>query len=167
MSDGYIGNKPSKPKSINSAAIDDGEVTEADISDGAITTAKIANNAVTEAKISSAVIPVIRQIPQNSISSAYTLNLSDIGKHILHPTADTTDRVWTIPANSSVPFPVGTAITIVNQDTAGSLTITITDDTLSYAGTTEKGNRVLESNGIATILKISTEEWIITGVGLA
>ncbi len=105
-------------------------------------------------------------IPQNSQSTAYTLVLSDANKHILHPSADTTARTMTIPANSSVAFPVGTAVTFVNQNAAGVMTIAITTDTmrLSPAGTT--GSRTLAANGIATALKITSTEWIISGSGL-
>ena len=107
-----------------------------------------------------------RTIPQNSQSAAYTLVASDSGKHILHPSADTTARTFTIPANSSVPFPIGTAITFINQNGAGVVTIAITTDTmrLSPAGTT--GNRTLAANGSATAIKITSTEWIISGSGL-
>ena len=105
-------------------------------------------------------------IPQNSQSAAYTLVAADSGKHILHPSADTTARTFTIPANSSVPFPIGTAITFVNQNGAGVVTIAITTDTmrLSPAGTT--GSRTLAANGVATAIKITATEWIISGSGL-
>jgi hypothetical protein len=107
-----------------------------------------------------------RNIPQNSRSAAYTLVLADAGKHILHPSADTTARTFTIPANSSVQFPIGTAITFINQNGAGVVTIAITTDTmrLSPAGTT--GSRTLAANGSATAIKITSTEWIISGSGL-
>lgn len=47
-----------------------------------------------------------KEIPQNSQSAAYTLVLTDSGKHILHPSADTTARIFTIPANGSVAYPI-------------------------------------------------------------
>lgn len=105
-------------------------------------------------------------IPQNSQSAAYTLVLSDAGKHILHPSADTTARTFTIPANSSVAFSIGTAITFVNQNSAGTLTIAITTDTMRLAGAGTTGSRTLAANGIATALKLTSTEWIISGTGL-
>jgi hypothetical protein len=107
-----------------------------------------------------------RTLPQNSQSAAYTLVLADSGKHILHPSADTTARTFTIPDNGSVPFPIGTAITFINQNGAGVVTIAITTDTmrLSPAGTT--GSRTLAANGSATAIKITSTEWIISGSGL-
>ena len=105
-------------------------------------------------------------IPQNSKSAAYTLVLADSGKHIFHPSADTTARTFTIPANSSVAYPIGTAITFVNQNGAGVVTIAITTDTmrLSPAGTT--GSRTLAANGSATCIKVTSTEWLISGSGL-
>jgi hypothetical protein len=107
-----------------------------------------------------------RNIPQNIKSADYTLVLADSGKHILHPSADTTTRTFTIPANSSVAYPIGTALTFINQDSAGVVTIAITTDTmrLSPAGTT--GSRTLAANGSATCIKLTATEWIISGSGL-
>lgn len=112
-------------------------------------------------------IATIRTIPQNSKSADYTLVLGDGGNHIFHPAADTTGRTITIPANASVAFPIGTAITLVNQGGAGDLQIAITSDTLTLAGSGTTGIRTLADNGIATILKITNTEWIISGIGLS
>lgn len=105
-------------------------------------------------------------IPQNSQSADYTLVAGDAGKHILHPSADTTARTFTIPANSSVAFAVGTPVTFVNQHGAGSLTIAITTDAMYLAGAGTTGSRTLAANGIATALKLTSTEWIISGTGL-
>lgn len=106
-----------------------------------------------------------RNIPQNSQSAAYTLVLADAGKHIFHPAADNNARTFTIPANSSVAYPIGTALTFINM-AAANVTIAITTDTLtlSPAGTT--GSRTLATNGSATCIKISATEWLISGSGL-
>lgn len=105
-------------------------------------------------------------IPQQSKSAAYTCVLTDAGKHILHPSADTTARIFTIPANASVAYPIGTAITFINQDSAGTVTISITSDTMRLAGAGTTGSRTLGANGIATAIKIATTEWIISGTAL-
>ena len=105
-------------------------------------------------------------IPQNSQSAAYTLVITDAGKQIFHPSADTTARTFTIPANSSVAFPVGTAITFINQNAAGVVTISITSDTMRLAGAGTTGSRTLAANGIATCVKVTSTEWIISGTGL-
>jgi len=106
------------------------------------------------------------RIPQVSKNTAYTFVLSDGGKHFLHPSADTTPRTWTIPANSSVAFPIGSTLTFINQNAAGTLTIAITTDTMRLAGAGTAGSRTLTANGIATAIKIASTEWMINGAGL-
>ena len=108
----------------------------------------------------------VRLIPANSQSAAYTLVLADAGKHIFHPAADTTARTFTIPANASVAYTIGTAITIINQNSAGVVTIAITSDTMRLAGAGTAGSRTLAANGVATAIKITSTEWIINGAGL-
>ena len=105
-------------------------------------------------------------VPQQSKSAAYTAVLTDSGKHILHPSADTTARVFTIPSNSSVAFPVGTTLTFVNQASAGIVTISITTDIMRLAGAGTTGSRSLAANGIATAIKVTSTEWLISGVNL-
>lgn len=102
-----------------------------------------------------------------SVSTAYTFAPSDTGRLVLHPAADTTARTWTIPANASVPMPVGTIITIDNEAGAGDLTIAITSDTMEMAGLGLTGTRTLGSAGQATIVKITSTKWRITGVYLS
>lgn len=105
-------------------------------------------------------------IPQNSQSANYTLVLGDSGKHIYHPSADTTARTFTIPANASVSFPIGTEIAFVNDNGAGVISIAINSDTLRLAGAGTTGTRTLAANGIAKALKITATSWIISGSGL-
>jgi hypothetical protein len=107
-----------------------------------------------------------RTIPQNSQSAAYTTVAADAGKHLLHPAADTTARTFTIDSNANVAYPVGTAITFVNEHAAGVMTIAITSDTMRLAGAGTTGSRTLAADGIATALKITSTSWIVSGTGL-
>lgn len=104
-------------------------------------------------------------IPQNAQTGNYTLVLGDAGKHILHGSADGSGDTYTIPANSSVAFPLGTTITFINLASA-TIAIAITTDTLTLAGTTSTGSRTLAQNGIATAVKATSTSWLISGVGL-
>ena len=106
-----------------------------------------------------------RNIPQNSQSAAYTLVLADSGKHIFHPVGDNNARTFTIPANSSVAFPIGTALTFINMAEA-DVTIAITTDTLTLSPDGTAGSRTLATNGSATCIKITSTEWLISGSGL-
>ena len=103
----------------------------------------------------------------SSVSAAKTFALADLDHLVfLHPSADTTARTWTIPANAVVAFTVGTELEMINQASAGVLTIAITTDTmrLSPGGTT--GSRTLAANGRAVAKKITATEWLIWGTGL-
>lgn len=104
-------------------------------------------------------------IPQNSQSANYTAVLADRGWHLLHPASDNNPRTFTIPANASVAFPVGTAITFVNK--INTLTIAITTDTLTWSEDGSTGSRTLAANGMVTALKIASTEWLISGTGLS
>jgi len=102
-------------------------------------------------------------IPQSSAATtgSYTIVAADAGEHIY----STATRTVTIPANSSVAFPVGTAITFIAA-TGATVTIAITTDTLLLAGPGTTGSRTLAPFGIATAIKITSTSWIISGNGL-
>ena len=103
--------------------------------------------------------------PINSQSAAYTLVAADAGKTILHPDSDDNARTFTIPANSSVPYPVGTVITFVNMK--NTVTIAITTDTLYLAGDGTTGSRTLAEYGVATAVKLTSTTWLISGNNLS
>jgi hypothetical protein len=106
-----------------------------------------------------------RNTPVNSQSGAYTAVLADAGKTIFHPASDNNARTFTIPANSSVAYPVGTVLTFVNL-AAADVTIAITDDTLYLAGPGTTGSRTLAEYGIASAVKLASTTWLISGNGL-
>lgn len=103
-------------------------------------------------------------IPQNAQTGNYTLVAADAGKHIYHALGSAA-ATYTIPANASVSYATGTAVTFVNLS-ANAVTIAITTDTmyLSSAGTT--GSRTLAQYGVATAIKFAGTSWIISGNGL-
>jgi hypothetical protein len=109
-----------------------------------------------------------RNIPQNAQSGNYTMVLADSGKHIYHASGDGA-ATYTIPAASSVAYPIGTAITFLNLSST-SISIAITTDTmyLSVVGTT--GTRTLAQYGSATAIKVSGVSssgiWVISGSAL-
>ena len=97
-------------------------------------------------------------VPQNA-QGAYTLVLADSGKHIFTSVGGVT---WTIPANASVAFPIGTAVTFVNQS-AATCSIAITSDSMYLAGAGTLGTRTLAAYGMATAIKVSATSWMISG----
>lgn len=97
----------------------------------------------------------------NSQSGTYAILASDMGKLILHPTADNNARTWTIPANSAVPIPVGASFEIYNQ--INTLTLAITTDTMTlYPGATT-GSRTIAVANYAKVTKLSAASWSIWG----
>lgn len=104
-------------------------------------------------------------VPQNSQSADYTLVIADRGKHIYHPTSDDNPRTWTIPANGSVAYAIGTVLTFVNDQ--NTITIAITSDTLVLAQDGSTGSVTLAENGVATAIKVTSTRWIISGTGLS
>jgi hypothetical protein len=99
-------------------------------------------------------------LPQNSQTASYTLALTDMGKMI-----NTTTGGVVIPANGSVAFPIGSAISIFNNS-GSSQTISITTDTLRLAGTATTGSRTLAQYGLATVVKVTSTVWAISGAGV-
>lgn len=103
-------------------------------------------------------------IPINAQTGNYTLVAADAGKTIYHALGAAA-ATHTIPANASVSYVNGTAVSFVNLS-ANAVTIAITSDTmyLSSAGTT--GSRTLAQYGTATAVKLANTTWIIAGSGL-
>jgi hypothetical protein len=106
-----------------------------------------------------------RGVPQNSQSGNYTCVAADSGKEILHPSGAGAGDTFTLPANASVAFEIGTVIVFTNLD-SNALSIAITSDTLilSPGGTT--GTRTLAQYGQATARKVTSTSWLISGTGL-
>jgi hypothetical protein len=94
----------------------------------------------------------------------YTLALADAGKTLLNTGG--VAITWTIPANASVAYPVGTVIAFLNTG-AGAVTIAPAGGvTLNLAGAGTTGNRTLAQWGLAVAIQESANAWVITGAGL-
>ena len=92
-----------------------------------------------------------------------TLSASDIGKVVI------TDKQVNIPSSIST-FSVGDAITIINSKSTGTIVINpVGDDGVSLilAGGEFSGPRTLKVRGVATIILIQENLWVITGMGLS
>lgn len=98
-------------------------------------------------------------------AGAYTLALGDRAGHVLYTGAG--GHTYTVPANATTAFPIGSAITIIN-DGAGSLTIArAASVAMHYVyGSPTDANRTLASKGVCTLIKTATNTWYISGGGL-
>lgn len=106
-----------------------------------------------------------RGIPVNDQTGNYTAVASDSGKMIRHPSGAGAGDTFTIPANASVAYEVGTAITFCNLD-SNSLSIAIATDVMRLSPTGTTGTRALAQYGMATAVKVETALWLISGPGL-
>jgi hypothetical protein len=107
----------------------------------------------------------LASVTQNTQNANYTLVLADANKHIYK--SNTSAYAWTVPPNSAEAFPIGSTVTMYNGGSAGSITITRgIGVVIATAGTGTDSDKTLAPYGLATLLKISTDTWIINGVGL-
>lgn len=103
----------------------------------------------------SAIAPIA--YPQNVQSGNYTLVLSDAGKHIY--SENTGPQTITIPTNASVPFPIETVITIVNQGTT-AITLSTTGVSVRNNGSNTALGAPMIGAGVALqLLKTGTNSW--------
>jgi len=95
-------------------------------------------------------------------ATAYTLALTDAGDHVYFTGGST--ATLTVPTNASVAFPTGTTILVLNNN-SGNLTISGAGVTFQLAnGTT--GNRTVATKGMASLIKVATDTWWVTGPGV-
>ena len=100
-----------------------------------------------------------RGAPQNTQNNTYTFILQDSGKHIYHTSAS--GHTYTIPPSSSVVFPIGTFIIVVNK---GSGAVTVSPGvgvTLTPNGTGTSGSQTVSQHYIKTFMKIDTDSWVV------
>ena len=99
----------------------------------------------------------LRNIPQNSQSSAYSLVAADAGKHVYISSGGVT-----IPASE---FSTGDAITIINNS-GSDQTITCSVTTYLAGDTSSKSSLTLKGRGVATFLFASATVCYGSGAGL-
>lgn len=103
-------------------------------------------------------VAAAKTVPQNAKTSAYTLAIGDVGKHI----SITTGGV-TVPSGV---FAAGDIVSIYNNSSSNQTITQGGSVTLRLAGTATTGNRTLAQRGIATVLCIASNEFVISGAGL-
>jgi hypothetical protein len=110
--------------------------------------------------------PVVgyRDVPVTISNAATTFALADAGKAFGKDNA--TAYTYTIPANGTVAFPIGTVITVFNNNATSNITVAITTDTLRLAGTTTTGSRTVAPFSLCTLFKVSSTVWMASGAGV-
>jgi len=100
----------------------------------------------------------VRNVIPNSQTTAYTLVATDNGKYI-----DITTGGVTVPASI---FSAGQNITIYNDSTSNQTITQASGVTMYLAGTATTGNRTLAQRGLATVLCVAANTFIIAGAGV-
>ena len=107
----------------------------------------------------------LASVTQNTQNANHTLLLTDANKHIYK--SNTSAYAWTVPPNSSVAFPIGTVVTLVNGGSSGSITVTRgASVVIRLAGDGTDSDKTLAAYGLATLLKVATDTWFISGSGV-
>ena len=95
-------------------------------------------------------------------STNTTVAATDAGKHIYFTGGST--ATLTVNTNATTPLATGTVILVVNNN-SGNLTISGAGVTFQLAnGAT--GNRTVATKGMATMLKVATDTWYVSGAGV-
>ena len=103
-------------------------------------------------------------IPQVAFAANATIALTDAGKH--YYSTSTSNLALTIANNTSVSWPIGATITVIER-AAGNIIITPgTGVSLYYAGNATAGSRVLSAYGLATLINVEANVWMVNGSGL-
>ena len=102
----------------------------------------------------------VRSIPVNTKNTGYTLEATDAGKVINMTTGNVT-----VPAGVFA-TPFGQAITIYNDQNASNAIVQGSGVTMRLAGTTTTGNRTLAHYGLATVVCVAANTFVISGAGL-
>ena len=95
----------------------------------------------------------VRTVPANTQASTYTLVASDHGKVII-----ASDTI-TVPSGV---FSAGQTISIYNN-TAGNISINRSSVTMYWVTDGTNANRTLSTRGVATVLCVGTDTFVITG----
>lgn len=107
---------------------------------------------------------VYQHLPQSVKTGAFAYDLTHDGGHVYYTGAA---AAATLPANSSVAFPIGTVIVTVN-DGSGAVTLTRAGGvSMKWANTGANADRALAIGGMATLIKVGTDAWFVTGAGLS
>lgn len=124
----------------------------------AVTNNLSAGGSVTATSTVSDSIGNVRTVPANSQTGSYTLVATDNGKFI----SITTGGVI-VPSGI---FSAGQVVSVYNNS-GSNQTISGSGTTLRLVGTATTGNRTLSNYGLATILCVASNTFVVTGGGVS
>lgn len=100
----------------------------------------------------------LQNLPANSQSSSYTLVVADVGKYI-----NITSGTVTVPASV---FSSGDVMSVYNNTITSTSIIPAASVTMYLSGSGATGTRTVLTRGLATILCVGANQFVITGAGV-
>lgn len=97
----------------------------------------------------------LRNLPQLTKTSSYTLAASDTGKHVSISSGGVT-----VPSGV---FSVGDVVTVFNNSSSTQVATQGSSVTLRQAGTTGTGSVTIDPYGVITILCVSSNVFVVSG----
>lgn len=106
-----------------------------------------------------------RDIPQLTSNTSTTIANTDMGKH--YYCANTTSMTLTIANNATVAgIPIGAAISVVSYSTGNVVVTRGTGVSMYLAANSTSADRTVGAYGMATVMKVATDTWVISGAGV-
>lgn len=105
-----------------------------------------------------------RDVPVLSLIANTTISIADAGKQYYSTSGS--ELNLTIANNASQVFQLGATIDIINQGVGNVNILRDGGVTLYLAGNAISSDRTLTSFGVASMTKVATDTWFISGVGL-
>ena len=102
----------------------------------------------------------LRTVPVNSQTTGYTVVAGDSGKFISITTGGVTLATTTA-------FTTGQSVSIYNNSGSSQTITQGTSVTIRQVGTANTGNRTLAQYGLATLLCVGSNTYVITGGGVS
>lgn len=100
-----------------------------------------------------------RDVPQSIRNANTTFAMFDRGEMITK--TDTSAYTWTIPLESAVNFPIGSTILLMNDGSAGNITVAPTSGVTLLDGATS-GNFTLTPGSSRSIIKVGSNRWRVS-----
>lgn len=94
-------------------------------------------------------------------SAAYTIALTDVAMCVPISTGGIT-----VPASATTAFAQGDIIAVFNNGSASQAITGASGVTLTLAGSLNVGARTVSQNGLATLLNVGTDSWLVYGIGV-
>jgi hypothetical protein len=104
---------------------------------------------------------VVAPIQTNAQSASYVLALSDSSKMVEIAVTGPATATVTVPANGSVPFPIGTQIIIAQTGTGAVSILADVGVTINYR--TGLGLNFTGQWAVATVVKRAADTWVLFG----